>query len=75
MASRIISTKPRGFRAAASPIVKRADAPAGPPPSPAAAVRRLLVDEGSEGQRLDNFLLKVLKGVTTLDQVIRETSS
>jgi len=27
------------------------------------AVRRVLVDEGSEGQRLDNFLVKLLKGV------------
>jgi 23S rRNA pseudouridine955/2504/2580 synthase len=26
-------------------------------------VRRVLVDEGSEGQRLDNFLVKLLKGV------------
>ncbi len=73
MASRIISTKPRGFRAASGPTVERADAPAGPPPSPAPAVRRLQVDEGSEGQRLDNFLLKVLKGVpkTHVYRVIR----
>ena len=37
------------------------------------AVRRLVVDEGSEGQRLDNFLLKVLKGVpkTHVYRVIR----
>jgi 23S rRNA pseudouridine955/2504/2580 synthase len=36
-------------------------------------VRRLLVDEGSEGQRLDNFLLRVLKGVpkTLVYRVIR----
>ena len=27
------------------------------------AVRRVVVDEGSEGQRLDNFLVKLLKGV------------
>jgi len=66
VASRIISTKPRGFRAAAAPTVKRAD-------TPEPAVRRLLVDEGSEGQRLDNFLLKVLKGVpkTHVYRVIR----
>jgi 23S rRNA pseudouridine955/2504/2580 synthase len=30
---------------------------------PAPAVRRVVVDEGSEGQRLDNFLVKLLKGV------------
>ncbi|MBS0444603.1 MAG: RluA family pseudouridine synthase [Proteobacteria bacterium] len=29
----------------------------------AAAVRRVRVDEGSDGQRLDNFLVKLLKGV------------
>jgi 23S rRNA pseudouridine955/2504/2580 synthase len=36
-------------------------------------VQRLLVDEGSEGQRLDNFLLRVLKGVpkTHVYRVIR----
>ena len=39
----------------------------------AAAVRHLLVDEASEGQRLDNFLVKLLKGVpkTHLYRVIR----
>jgi 23S rRNA pseudouridine955/2504/2580 synthase len=36
-------------------------------------VRRLVVDEGGEGQRLDNFLLRVLKGVpkTHVYRVIR----
>jgi 23S rRNA pseudouridine955/2504/2580 synthase len=34
-----------------------------PPPAPALAVRRVMVDESSEGQRLDNFLAKLLKGV------------
>ena len=34
----------------------------GAPPAPA-GVRRLVVDEGSAGQRLDNFLLRELKGV------------
>jgi 23S rRNA pseudouridine955/2504/2580 synthase len=36
-------------------------------------VQRLVVDEGSEGQRLDNFLLRVLKGVpkTHVYRVIR----
>ena len=39
----------------------------------APAVRRVRVDEGSEGQRLDNFLLKLLKGVpkTHVYRVIR----
>ncbi len=38
-----------------------------------AQVQRLLVDEGSEGQRLDNFLLRLLKGVpkTHVYRVIR----
>jgi 23S rRNA pseudouridine955/2504/2580 synthase len=37
------------------------------------AVQRVLVDEGSEGQRLDNFLVKLLKGVpkTHVYRVIR----
>ena len=36
-------------------------------------VRRVQVDEGSEGQRLDNFLVKLLKGVpkTHVYRVIR----
>jgi 23S rRNA pseudouridine955/2504/2580 synthase len=40
---------------------------------PAVAVRRVVVDEASEGQRLDNFLLKLLKGVpkTHVYRVIR----
>ena len=40
--------------------------PSGKPPKRAAAalaVRRVVIDEGSEGQRLDNFLVKLLKGV------------
>jgi 23S rRNA pseudouridine955/2504/2580 synthase len=42
-------------------------------PSPAAAARHLLVDAGSAGQRLDNFLLRVLKGApkTLVYRVIR----
>ncbi|MEK0417306.1 MAG: hypothetical protein RI949_1312 [Pseudomonadota bacterium] len=45
----------------------------GEAPAKGPAVRRLVVDEGSEGQRLDNFLVKVLKGVpkTHLYRVIR----
>ena len=39
----------------------------------APAVTRVTVDEGSEGQRLDNFLIKLLKGVpkTHVYRVIR----
>jgi 23S rRNA pseudouridine955/2504/2580 synthase len=42
-------------------------------PAPPPAVQRLTVDEGSEGQRLDNFLIKQLKGVpkTHVYRVIR----
>lgn len=57
-----------------------ADQPPGKPPKRAAAavpaapaVRRVVIDEGSEGQRLDNFLVKLLKGVpkTHVYRVIR----
>jgi 23S rRNA pseudouridine955/2504/2580 synthase len=39
----------------------------------APAVRRLLIDEGAAGQRLDNYLLRILKGVpkTHVYRVIR----
>ncbi len=42
-------------------------------PTSAPAVARVVVDEGSEGQRLDNFLIKLLKGVpkTHVYRVIR----
>ncbi len=42
-------------------------------PGPAPAVMRVTVDESSEGQRLDNFLIKLLKGVpkTHVYRVIR----
>ena len=41
--------------------------------APPLAVTRVTVDEGSEGQRLDNFLIKLLKGVpkTHVYRVIR----
>ncbi|MEO8280864.1 MAG: RluA family pseudouridine synthase [Ideonella sp.] len=60
--------------AAQKPVTQRT--PASQEPSeqpPAAAVQHLLVDDGSEGQRLDNFLFKQLKGVpkTHLYRVIR----
>lgn len=43
------------------------------PAAQAPQVQRLVVDEGSEGQRLDNFLLRLLKGVpkTHVYRVIR----
>ena len=44
-----------------------------PPPAPSPTARRLKVDEGSEGQRLDNFLIGLWKGVpkTHVYRVIR----
>ena len=53
-------------------------APVPPAPAPAVApvapqVRHLLVDDGSAGQRLDNFLLRELKGApkTLVYRIIR----
>jgi len=48
------------------------DAPAAPA-APRAEVTRLTVDDGADGQRLDNFLLRLLKGVpkTHVYRVIR----
>ena len=63
---RIIGGKPAAkAKDAKSP--SRAKAPVVP------AVMRITVDEGSEGQRLDNFLVKLLKGVpkTHVYRVIR----
>lgn len=65
MVQRIIGGKP-------APTVKPSKSPpAAPAPGP--AVLRVTVDEGSEGQRLDNFLVKLLKGVpkTHVYRVIR----
>jgi 23S rRNA pseudouridine955/2504/2580 synthase len=71
VAQRIIGGK-------APPGISRGKAAAPVPSAPLAArgapeVRRLLVDDGSEGQRLDNFLLRLLKGVpkTHVYRVIR----
>jgi 23S rRNA pseudouridine955/2504/2580 synthase len=59
---RIIEGKPRATPEPAAAAVRRAPAPA--PAVPAAiAVAHLRIDEASEGQRLDNFLVKQLKGV------------
>jgi 23S rRNA pseudouridine955/2504/2580 synthase len=56
-------------------IIRGIPAPSRSDVKPVAApqVQRLAVDEGSAGQRLDNFLLKVLKGVpkTHVYRVIR----
>jgi 23S rRNA pseudouridine955/2504/2580 synthase len=58
-------------------VVRRIiDAPAAtgaPPPLRSATVQRVNVDEGSAGQRLDNFLLRLFKGVpkTHVYRVIR----
>ena len=62
-------------RSASSPRIP-AQPPAAPAPKPepaAPAVQRLRIDESSEGQRLDNFLLKTLKGVpkTHVYRIIR----
>lgn len=81
------SARPLGARvarpaAAAAAVPARAPAikpaakvAAAPVPVPAAAlvVRHVLIDEGSAGQRLDNFLLRELKGVpkTHVYRVIR----
>jgi 23S rRNA pseudouridine955/2504/2580 synthase len=43
------------------PVAAPMSAPQAPLPAP--AVRRVTVDDGSAGQRLDNFLLRELKGV------------
>jgi len=60
-----------GKRTAQAKAVKPPGVPAVAPATP--AVLRVQVDEGGEGQRLDNFLLKLLKGVpkTHVYRVIR----
>ncbi len=59
-ASQVPSTRPQ-------PVKHEVDAPV------AAAVQHLVVDEGGAGQRLDNFLIKVLKGApkTLVYRIIR----
>jgi 23S rRNA pseudouridine955/2504/2580 synthase len=54
-----------------SRIIGGKSSPVGTPAHP--AVREVQVDEGSDGQRLDNFLLRLLKGVpkTHVYRVIR----
>ena len=61
-------------KAAAFAATQTADASVGKVPTASApAVRHLIIDEGSAGQRLDNFLLRELKGVpkTHIYRVIR----
>jgi len=74
VASRIISTNPRAARPARPAGAPAAHALVQAPAQPSAeAVRRLVVDEAGEGQRLDNFLMRLLKGVpkTHVYRVIR----
>jgi 23S rRNA pseudouridine955/2504/2580 synthase len=61
---RIIGAKPGPARTPAAAV---------PAPALAPAVHRVIIDEASEGQRLDNFLVKQLKGVpkTHVYRVIR----
>ena len=58
------------IRSANPPVV---DVAAAPSVAPVPAVRRVTVDENSAGQRLDNFLLRELKGVpkTHVYRIIR----
>ncbi|MGY4830555.1 RluA family pseudouridine synthase [Sphaerotilaceae bacterium SBD11-9] len=65
---RIIRAKPESAASARPSAPKPA-----PHPAPKPAVHTVQVDEASEGQRLDNFLLKLLKGVpkTHVYRVIR----
>ncbi len=88
MAQPIIGAKPPSHRAKNPENTKpgRAAGPAslsdeqgGPPPEQSGqdagkpAVHYVTIDEGSEGQRLDNFLIKILKGApkTLVYRVIR----
>jgi 23S rRNA pseudouridine955/2504/2580 synthase len=71
---RIIGAKGRSPARRPPPQLAAPAAPAVMPVTPAAPqVRHLLVDEASAGQRLDNFLMRCLKGVpkTHVYRVIR----
>jgi len=52
----VVAPKPRVAKPAVAVVVPSA-------PSAAPAVKRVTIDDGSAGQRLDNFLLRELKGV------------
>ncbi len=71
MAAKKAARKPT----AAAPVPTEAQKPAAgaPRPQTAASVQRLVIDEGSADQRLDNFLIKVLKGApkTLVYRIIR----
>jgi len=69
---RIIGGKGRGVARRVPPLAPAA-APAGAASPAAPRAQRLQVDESSAGQRLDNFLLRCLKGVpkTHVYRVIR----
>ena len=64
---RIIGAKPRALSGNKSEVHLAVASAAAP------AVHRVVIDEASEGQRLDNFLVKLLKGVpkTHVYRVIR----
>ena len=75
---RPVKTSARPIFAAAPPRIQAAPAPQSPkPPEPAAALRPqatlVTVDEDYAGQRLDNFLIRQLKGVpkTHVYRIIR----
>jgi 23S rRNA pseudouridine955/2504/2580 synthase len=71
---RVTRPSPAGARRSVhTPPPARAPAPVPAPAAPAPEVRLLAVDEGSDGQRLDNFLLRELKGVpkTHVYRIIR----
>ena len=63
MVRRIIGGKRPGTDDPSGKPPKRAAAEVSPAKPAPPAVRRVVIDEGSEGQRLDNFLVKLLKGV------------
>ena len=76
MAHGIINSKPppsRPARAAPAAVAATVLEPLAQLATKPPEVRRLVVDEASEGQRLDNFLLRLLKGVpkTHVYRVIR----
>ncbi len=60
-------------RVTLSQVAEPVPTPATAPNSTTQAVQRLVIDEGGEGQRLDNFLIKVLKGApkTLVYRIIR----
>lgn len=66
------NTRPKVQKAAAQPLLKTEATSSRPAPA-APQVQQVLVDENGAGQRLDNFLIKVLKGApkTLVYRIIR----